>query len=60
MIQLDKLLIIAFLLHTKTDLTLRCLGTSPTFSAMRLKGDNFRDFLFAYLEDEVFQKWLFS
>ena len=30
------------------------MGTAESFSAMFLKGDNFRDFLFAYLEDEVF------
>ena len=32
------------------------MGTSPTFSARISKGDNFRDFLFAYLEDKVFPK----
>ena len=37
--------------------TLRCMSTSPSFSAMFSKGYDFCDFLFAYLEDEVFQKW---
>ena len=32
-------------------------GTSRTFSAMFSKGINFRGFLFAYLEDEVFLVW---
>ena len=36
---------------------LRCIGTPPSHSAMLTKGDNFRDFLFAYLDDEVFPKW---
>ena len=36
---------------------LRYMGTPPSFSAMFSKGDNFHDFLFAYLEDKVFQKW---
>ena len=27
---------------------LRCMGTTPSFFAMFLKGDNFRDILFAY------------
>ena len=31
-------------------------GNPSSFSAMLSKGDNFCDFLFAYLEDEVFQK----
>ena len=35
---------------------LRCMGTPPSFSAMFSKGDNFCDFWFAYLEDEVFPK----
>ena len=30
------------------------MGTPPSFSAMLSKGDNFRDFLFAYLEDMAF------
>ena len=30
--------------------------TPASFSAMCSKGDNFPDFLFAYLQDEVFQK----
>ena len=33
------------------------MGTPPALSAMFSKGDNFRDFLFAYQEDEVFPKW---
>ena len=33
------------------------MGVPPSFSAMFSKGDNFRDFLFAYLEDDVFPKW---
>ena len=37
--------------------TLWCMGTSPSFYAMFSKGDNFRGFLFAYLEDKVFSKW---
>ena len=37
---------------------LRCMmSTSPSFSAMFSKGDNLRDFLFAYLEDKLFPKW---
>ena len=36
---------------------LRCMGTPPSYSAMLSKGDNFCEFLFAYLEDEVFPKW---
>ena len=35
---------------------LRCMGTPQSFSAMFSKGDNFCEFLFAYLEDEVFSK----
>ena len=31
------------------------MGTSPSFSTMFTKGDNFPNFLFAYLED--LQKW---
>ena len=30
------------------------------FSTMFCKGGNFRDFLYAYLEDEVFPKWVYS
>ena len=42
--------------HAPTPSTgLRCMGTPPF---MFSKGDNFRDFLFAYLEDGVFQKWI--
>ena len=36
------------------------MGASPSFSAMFSKEDSIRDFLFAYLEDEVFQKGVFS
>ena len=36
---------------------LKCMGIPPSFSPMFTKGDNFRDFLFAYLEDDVFPKW---
>ena len=32
-------------------------GYTTSFSAMFSKGDNFGDFLFAYLRDEVFPKW---
>ena len=39
---------------------LRCMGTPPSFSTMFSKGDNFCDFLFAYLEDEVFPKGFYS
>ena len=35
---------------------LRCMGSSPSFPTMFSKGDNFHDFLFAYLEGEVFPK----
>ena len=31
------------------------MGPPPSFSAMFSKEDNFRDFLFAYLEDEASQ-----
>ena len=30
---------------------------SAMISAMFSKGDNFRDFMFAYLEDEGFPEW---
>ena len=43
-----------FMIHAKQ---LRCMGIPPSFFAMFSKGDNFRDFLFAYLEDEIFPKW---
>ena len=34
------------------------MGTPPSFFlAMFLKGDNFRDFLFSFLDDEVLLKW---
>ena len=33
------------------------MGTPPSFSAMFSNKDSFRDFLFAYLEDEDFPKW---
>ena len=36
---------------------LGCIGIPPSFSSMFSKGDNFLDFLLAYLEDEVFPKW---
>ena len=36
---------------------LKCMGTHPFFPAMFSKGDSFRDFLFAYQEDEDFSKW---
>ena len=36
---------------------LRYMGTPPSFSATFSKGDKFRDFLFVYLEDEIFLKW---
>ena len=32
-------------------------GYTPSFSAMFSKGDNFRDFPFAYLRNQVFPKW---
>ena len=35
---------------------LRCMATPQSFFAMFSKGDNFRDFLFAYLEDKDFPK----
>ena len=34
----------------------RCMGTPQSFSAMFSKGDNCCDFLFVYLDDEVFPK----
>ena len=51
-------------LHEFTDLfncgmfarKLKCMGTSQSFSTMFSKGDNFCDFLFTELEDEVFPK----
>ena len=43
--------------QTKEVLYLRCMDTPPSFSTMFSKGDNFHDFLLAYLEDEVFPKW---
>ena len=51
------LLISFFIWHCYTSLsvTLRCMGTLPSLSAIFSKGDNFRNFLFAYQEDEVFQ-----
>ena len=36
------------------DIKLRCMGTPPFFSTMFSKGDNFDDFLFAYLEVQLF------
>ena len=33
------------------------MGTPQSFPAMFSKGDNFRDFPFAYLEGAVFPKW---
>ena len=33
------------------------MSTPPSFSAIYSKGDNFCDFLFAYLNDKVFSKW---
>ena len=34
------------------------MGIPPSFSTNFLsKGDNFYDFLFAYLENKVFRKW---
>ena len=36
---------------------IRCMGTPQFFSTMFRKGDNFRDFLFAYLTDKVFPIW---
>ena len=42
------------MIHAKQ---LRGMGTPPSFFAMFSKGDNFRDFLFAYLEEEIFPKW---
>ena len=37
-------------------LCFRCMDIPPPFSAMFSEGDNFRDFLFACLEDEGFPK----
>ena len=37
----------------------RFIGTPPSFSAIFSNGDNFCNFLFAYLEDEVFPKWVY-
>ena len=39
------------------DMALRFFVTPPSFSAMFSKGDDFHDFLFAYLEDKDFPKW---
>ena len=36
------------------------MSTHPSFSSMLSKGDNFHDFLFAYLEYEVFPKGIYS
>ena len=36
--------------------TIRCMGTPPSFSTMFSKRDNFCDFLFVYLENEVSPK----
>ena len=47
---------IRILNHTKGR-TFWCVGTQASFSAMLTKGDRFRDFLFAYLKDEVNPKW---
>ena len=33
------------------------MGSLLSFSAMFSKGNNFRDFLFAYPENEVFPRW---
>ena len=45
-----------FIVHVKQIIFIRCMCTLPCFPAIFTKGDNFRDFLFAYLEDEIFQK----
>ena len=36
------------------------MGEPPSFPAMFSKRDNFRDFLFASLDDEVFLHWDYS
>ena len=37
--------------------SLKCMGTPPSLPAMFSEGDNFRDYLFAYQDEEVFPKW---
>ena len=54
--------VVSVILHVKMFgvvryfVNLRCMATLSSFSAMFSKRDNFRDFLFAYLEDKVFLK----
>ena len=55
--ELTNCITILFVLKDDNSNHLRCMGTPTSFSAMFSKGDNFQDFLFAHLEDEVFQKW---
>ena len=45
--------ILAFL----SALGLRCMGIPPCFSTIVTKGNNFCDFMFAYLDIEAFTKW---
>ena len=35
----------------------RCIGIPSYFPAIFTKGNNFCDFLFAFLDDEALQKW---
>ena len=44
------------ILHLAVHIVLKVFGYTSIFLPYFAKGNNFRDFLFAYLEDEVFQK----
>ena len=43
--------------NSRYYLLLKVYGYTSIFFAMFSKGGNFLDFLFAYLDDEVFSKW---
>ena len=43
-------------LNEKLDAKFMVCGYTSFFSALFSRGDNFRDILFVYLEDEVFPK----
>ena len=50
------LITLHILCKSKNNLLL-CMGSSPSFSALFSKGDNFPDFMCAYLEYKVLLKW---
>ena len=50
-----RLLSVVCYIETNRNFCSAC--TPQSFSTIFSKGDNFHNFLFAYLEDKVFQKW---